>query len=160
MCFPNSVPVAQPPLKQCQTHTFCCNHYLLQRSSCREAAFQCTACMHWLRGPHYNQTKVRSLSGVADSRSLYAVQSMRDIVGKCLIKDASKRPSAAQLLEHKFFKVAFPGTVCPRHEASAHGIDHVTSGGKAYGCTLQSSACYAWRLHVVSTSLQTSGMSS
>ena len=33
------------------------------------------------------------------------VQSMRDIVGKCLIKDASKRPSAAQLLEHKFFKV-------------------------------------------------------
>ena len=33
------------------------------------------------------------------------MQSMRDIVGKCLIKDASKRPSAAQLLEHKFFKV-------------------------------------------------------
>ena len=31
---------------------------------------------------------------------------MRDIVGKCLVKDASKRPSAAQLLEHKFFKVA------------------------------------------------------
>ncbi len=30
---------------------------------------------------------------------------MRDIVGKCLVKDASKRPSAAQLLEHKFFKV-------------------------------------------------------
>ena len=33
---------------------------------------------------------------------------MRDIVGKCLIKDASKRPSAAQLLEHKFFKVNLP----------------------------------------------------
>ena len=33
---------------------------------------------------------------------------MRDIVGKCLIKDASKRPSAAQLLEHKFFKVTLP----------------------------------------------------
>ena len=31
---------------------------------------------------------------------------MRDIVGKCLVKDASKRPSAAQLLEHKFFKVS------------------------------------------------------
>ncbi len=30
---------------------------------------------------------------------------MRDIVGKCLVKDASKRPSAGQLLEHKFFKV-------------------------------------------------------
>ena len=34
------------------------------------------------------------------------MQAMRDIVGKCLIKDASKRPSAAQLLEHKFFKVS------------------------------------------------------
>lgn len=41
-----------------------------------------------------------------DDRCLSALQSMRDIVGKCLIKDASKRPSAAQLLEHKFFKVA------------------------------------------------------
>ena len=34
-------------------------------------------------------------------------QAMRDIVGKCLVKDASKRPSAAQLLEHKFFKVSW-----------------------------------------------------
>ena len=30
---------------------------------------------------------------------------MRDIVAKCLVKDANKRPTAAQLLEHKFFKV-------------------------------------------------------
>ena len=34
-----------------------------------------------------------------------AVQAMRDIVAKCLVKDANKRPTAAQLLEHKFFKV-------------------------------------------------------
>lgn len=32
-------------------------------------------------------------------------QAMRDIVAKCLVKDQSKRPTAAQLLEHKFFKV-------------------------------------------------------
>lgn len=37
---------------------------------------------------------------------------MRDIVGKCLIKDASKRPSAAQLLEHKFFKVSLHDWHC------------------------------------------------
>ena len=33
------------------------------------------------------------------------MQAMRDIVGKCLMKDPSKRPTAQQLLEHKFFKV-------------------------------------------------------
>ncbi len=32
-------------------------------------------------------------------------QAMRDIVAKCLVKDPSKRPTASQLLEHKFFKV-------------------------------------------------------
>ena len=32
-------------------------------------------------------------------------QAMRDIVAKCLVKDLTKRPTAAQLLEHKFFKV-------------------------------------------------------
>lgn len=35
-----------------------------------------------------------------------AIQAMRDIVAKCLTKDPTKRPSAAQLLEHKFFKTA------------------------------------------------------
>ena len=34
-----------------------------------------------------------------------SVQAMRDIVARCLVKDANKRPTAAQLLEHKFFKV-------------------------------------------------------
>ena len=36
---------------------------------------------------------------------MLAVQAMRDIVAKCLVKDAHKRPTAAQLLDHKFFKV-------------------------------------------------------
>lgn len=42
----------------------------------------------------------------SDSGKKHFSKSMRDIVGKCLVKDASKRPSAAQLLEHKFFKTA------------------------------------------------------
>lgn len=33
------------------------------------------------------------------------MQNMRDIVAKCLVKDPARRPTAAQLLEHKFFKV-------------------------------------------------------
>ena len=40
------------------------------------------------------------------------VQAMRDIVAKCLVKDPTKRPSATQLLDHKFFKVGIP-TVSP-----------------------------------------------
>ena len=78
----------------------------------------------------------------ADSRRPYAVQSMRDIVGKCLIKDASKRPSAAQLLEHKFFKVAFPDHVY-KAVASADGIDHSASEGTVHSCTHQRKPSYA-----------------
>ena len=36
------------------------------------------------------------------------MQAMRDIVAKCLVKDPTKRPSATQLLDHKFFKVCRP----------------------------------------------------
>lgn len=40
-----------------------------------------------------------------DSGNKHFSKAMRDIVAKCLVKDPSKRPSAAQLLDHKFFKV-------------------------------------------------------
>eukprot|EP00884_Botryococcus_braunii_P013203 jgi/Botrbrau1/21884/Bobra.0249s0013.1 len=42
----------------------------------------------------------------ADSGSKHFSKAMRDIVAKCLVKDPTKRPTAAQLLEHKFFKGA------------------------------------------------------
>ena len=42
---------------------------------------------------------------VTDVLSHTLVQAMRDIVAKCLVKDPSKRPTASQLLDHKFFKV-------------------------------------------------------
>ena len=41
----------------------------------------------------------------SDTGKKHFSKSMRDIVAKCLVKDPSKRPSATQLLEHKFFKV-------------------------------------------------------
>ncbi len=44
----------------------------------------------------------------SDTGKKHFSKSMRDIVAKCLVKDPSKRPSAAQLLEHKFFKVRSP----------------------------------------------------
>jgi hypothetical protein len=34
------------------------------------------------------------------------MQALRDLVASCLQKDASKRPTAAQLLQHRFFKAA------------------------------------------------------
>lgn len=41
----------------------------------------------------------------SDSSNKHFSKAMRDIVAKCLVKDPAKRPTAAQLLEHKFFKV-------------------------------------------------------
>ncbi len=35
----------------------------------------------------------------------HCVQNMREVVSRCLQKDPNKRPTASQLLEHRFFKV-------------------------------------------------------
>jgi serine/threonine protein kinase len=43
-----------------------------------------------------------------DSGKKHFSKYMRDVVAKCLVKDPAKRPTAAQLLEHKFFKVRLP----------------------------------------------------
>jgi serine/threonine protein kinase len=66
-----------------------------------------------------------------DSGKKHFSKYMRDVVAKCLVKDPARRPTAAQLLEHKFFKVlqvavraaaqcdavaqciAVPGGACP-----------------------------------------------
>lgn len=39
-----------------------------------------------------------------DSGKKHFSKYMRDVVAKCLVKDPAKRPTAAQLLDHKFFK--------------------------------------------------------
>jgi serine/threonine-protein kinase OSR1/STK39 len=42
-------------------------------------------------------------------------KAMRDIVARCLQKDPRERPTAAQLLEHKFFKTAHDAHYLQRH---------------------------------------------
>jgi serine/threonine-protein kinase OSR1/STK39 len=42
-------------------------------------------------------------------------KAMRDIVAKCLVKDPTQRPTAAQLLDHKFFKTAHDAAYLQRH---------------------------------------------
>lgn len=42
-------------------------------------------------------------------------KAMKDLVAKCLIKDPLQRPTAAQLLEHKFFKSAHDSHYLIRH---------------------------------------------
>ena len=42
-------------------------------------------------------------------------KAMRDLVAKCLVKDPTRRPTAAQLLEHKFFKGAQDAAFLVRH---------------------------------------------
>lgn len=49
-----------------------------------------------------------------DSKKHFS-KAMRDIVAKCLIKKPSERPTAAQLLEHKFFKTAHDAHYLHRH---------------------------------------------
>lgn len=50
----------------------------------------------------------------SDSKRTFS-KAMRDIVAKCLVKDPKQRPTAAQLLEHKFFKTAHDAHYLQRH---------------------------------------------
>ena len=50
----------------------------------------------------------------ADSKKHFS-KAMRDIVAKCLVKNPKERPTAAQLLEHKFFKTAHDAHYLQRH---------------------------------------------
>jgi len=59
-----------------------------------------------------------------DSGKKHFSKAMRDIVAKCLIKDPTKRPSAANLLEHKFFKTAHEPSYLVKHLLS--GLPPVT----------------------------------
>ena len=52
------------------------------------------------------------------------MQNMRDIVAKCLVKDPARRPTAAQLLEHKFFKVCEPSQLMLFLTWSQGLVDH------------------------------------
>ncbi len=49
----------------------------------------------------------------SDARKHFS-KAMRDIVAKCLVKDPARRPTAAQLLDHKFFKVLPLFVLCVR----------------------------------------------
>jgi serine/threonine-protein kinase OSR1/STK39 len=49
-----------------------------------------------------------------DSKKHFS-KAMRDIVAKCLVKTPSERPTAAQLLDHKFFKTAHDAHYLHRH---------------------------------------------
>lgn len=49
-----------------------------------------------------------------DSKKHFS-KAMRDIVTKCLVKNPKERPTAAQLLEHKFFKTAHDAHYLQRH---------------------------------------------
>lgn len=49
-----------------------------------------------------------------DSKKHFS-KAMRDMVAKCLVKSPSERPTASQLLEHKFFKTAHDAHYLQRH---------------------------------------------
>ena len=57
----------------------------------------------------HHREGVQLFSHTCPHSPAHCAQAMRDIVAKCLMKDPSRRPTAAQLLEHKFFKVRCHG---------------------------------------------------
>ncbi|PSC70697.1 serine threonine-kinase 4-like isoform X1 [Micractinium conductrix] len=50
-----------------------------------------------------------------ESSKKHFSKAMRELVTKCLVKDPTKRPTAAQLLEHKFFKTAHDSQYLQKH---------------------------------------------
>ena len=75
----------------------------------------------------------------ASASWLLVAQAMRDIVAKCLMKDPSRRPTAAQLLDHKFFKVGMPALsviLGDRNRKPSEGPQQTAHGGAAAGSQL------------------------
>ena len=67
------------------------------------------------------------------------LQELHDIVGQCLRKDPADRPSCAQLLKHKFFKVRFvlsgSTLLASLDDELCRGIAHAcASGAYATSC--------------------------
>ncbi|GAB4820270.1 hypothetical protein N2152v2_007316 [Parachlorella kessleri] len=51
----------------------------------------------------------------SDNSKKHFSKAMRELVAKCLVKDPTKRPTAAQLLDNKFFKTAHDSLYLQKH---------------------------------------------